>query len=77
MSARPFFNTSTEELERLFHTATFRQDLVAVNALADELNFRDKPRATQLKLKINEFLKAHLKPHTRAPLPNELVAGAA
>ncbi|WP_407465964.1 AAA domain-containing protein [Xanthomonas campestris] len=57
MSARPFFNTTTRDLEKLFTDAASRHDAPAIKALADELAYRKTELARQLALKIDKHVR--------------------
>lgn len=57
MSARPFFNSSTRDLEKLFEDAAARNDAPAIKALADELAHRKTELARHLGLKIYKHLR--------------------
>jgi very-short-patch-repair endonuclease len=67
MSTRPYFNTGTQELARLFEAAASQQDLALLKALANELKHRDRPAAQQLKREVKEFLKAQKTPRPHMP----------
>ena len=69
MSQRPYFQTSTQDLERLFETAMVENDVRVIRSLAAELRYRDKPRAAQLKLQVEDFLKSQKQAAELTPSP--------
>ena len=57
MNIRPFFNTSSRDLEKLFNDSVSRCDTAALKALGDELSHRKTELARHLTLKVQEHLR--------------------
>ncbi len=57
MSIRPFFNTSSRDLEKLFKDSVSRCDTAALKALANELSHRKTELARHLALKVQKHLR--------------------